>query len=62
MLVISMSTEIADSKYVRILHGAMPQFCFNQRVAVTLPTPNTIPIITTGITAAEKIAVRPRIL
>jgi hypothetical protein len=50
------------SRYAFITLGAIDQFCLSHTVAVIFPTPNTIPIITTGITAEGKIEVRPRIL
>ena len=57
--VINIRIAIAANKYPRMKLGALPQFCFNQIVAANLLISNATPITMIGITAAEKIAVRP---
>jgi len=59
MLVINISTIVANVRYDFNRNGARFQFLYTQDAATSLPTSRDPAIIATGIAEAAKIAIRP---
>ena len=62
MLVISISTPTAGTRYNLSNHPAWRQYIFNQTAPTIFASSSTVPIIIIGIAAAAKIAAKPTIL
>ena len=57
--VINIRTTTAGTRYARMAHFTCCQYSCSHTVIDNLATSNMVPMITTGITLAAKIAVRP---